>query len=109
MEVDKELVVKKAIVKKAKKKHRIITDAVVEKILKKSGGSVRMSGAAKRLLKSALVNKGLQYFKRGEKVRESLKMSTLMKDHVQLSRELEVSFDLLPQGITKHQPLKTLI
>lgn len=104
-----DVLVAKRVAKKAKRKNRLITDAVVDKILKKSGPSIRMSGAAKRVLKSALVTKGLVYFKRGDKVRQAQNMSTLMKYHVQLSEELENTWEVLPKTITKHQPLKTLV
>lgn len=73
---------------------KVITDAVVTKIVRKRSGEVRITKAAKKLLKALLIGRGVLYFAKGDAVREKHNMSTMMDTHITLPEQIEAVSDL---------------
>ena len=96
--------------RKVVRRPRIVTDAVITKLVKKHNATTRMNKYAKILLKSILISKGVQFFARGDKVRQNQNMSTLMKSHVTLPAQIDEVPDVhFRQARVKSYAFKSLV
>jgi hypothetical protein len=96
--------------RKVVRRPRVLTDAVITKLVKKKNSKTRMNKHAKILLKNILINKGVQFFAQGDVVRQKQNMSTLMKSHIQLPAQIDEVPDVyFRQARVKSSNFKSLV